>query len=200
MGWGQVLRRRQMKSISAGISKNGVWPFFAPVYPYVRLNTNPATVKETEGEVMGWLTLSNNRVSGDVVWIKAFWTNAPYYTNGFTNMATVIASSYVKPATPTTLIMSATNGTLVIADGNVPTPLSNAWNLFAPNHIVISNNPDGIKLTIGLGKGELPTWSFTNPATPTLVTKGKAAVLQSQNEIRGVFLGTNQSGSIRLSP
>ena len=146
--------------------------------------------------MLGWLTLSNNTVSGDLVWIKTFWTNG-LYNGGFSNMATVIASSYVKPASGSN-VFTATNGTLLIADGNVATRLSNVWNLFTPNHIVISNNLQGIKRPVSTGNGELPGWSFTNPATPTIVTKGKAAVLQNQNEIRGVFLGTNQSGSIML--
>jgi hypothetical protein len=197
-GRGADFLKPAIKSVPAGISKNGAWPFFAPAYPYFRTSGN-TSVKKTEGEVIGWLALTNDTVTGDLICIKTFWTNR-LYAGGFTNMKTVIASSYIKPVGGDP-IFPATNGALTIAGGNVPAPMTNSWTLYGVNTLVATNgSAEDVHLRIAIGKGEVTVWNFRNPATPQKVTKGKAVVLQTLNEIRGVFLGTNQSGSLLLTP
>ncbi|MFM2081963.1 MAG: hypothetical protein RL380_654, partial [Verrucomicrobiota bacterium] len=63
---------------ATGISKNGQWPLYAPLYG-------------GQGALLGWVTFTNQptlKLTGEVSWIK---TNASglYYSSGFTNPVTL---------------------------------------------------------------------------------------------------------------
>jgi hypothetical protein len=198
-----------LKSTVTGISKNGAWPFYAPMYAFSEARTNPVVVAKTfRGSMQGWLFFTNNHVEGELFWNKISWTNG-YYNDGFTNSQTIIGSTYLKPNPGTNVLtlvpLGVTNGTATLSDGNLPiSPTNNAWYLSANNKYFMTNNsapinPLGIKLTQTYGKGEINGF-LTNPVTPSVRSALKAVVMQEQTEVRGVFLGTTNTGSIRLLP
>jgi len=202
------------KSTATALSKDGDWPFYAPLYVTSRtpVTSDTAVPQKTYiGSVMGWLKFNNlndNTVSGDLFWNKGGgWTNLTYYGDGFTNTVTIVGSSYTKVANTTNCLTQAAGGTaggpIVLADGNLPESLTNIWFLSSINKIQVTNqfgqNTNGIKMSVATAKGEVSA-SFTNPANaPAKTVNFKGAVLQDQGEIRGVFLGTNQSGSFRMT-
>jgi len=211
-GFGSDFTKSAMKSVPTYISKTGAWPFYAPMYFYARADGgNPpqlgGIVKSYHGSLIGWLYVTNNSVYGDLVWSKVGWTNG-YYDGGFTNMQTIVGSGYIKPASPTLIFdvvnggLGDTNGTYTIQDGNLPATLTGGWILNSLNKLIVTGtNPayvrlGGFTLGVGVANGSV----FTNGATAPALTKGKAVVLQNINQVRGMFLGTNQSGSIRLIP
>ncbi len=200
----------KLKSVMTGISKNGDWPFYAAMYADSDARTSPVlTAKTFRGSVFGWLQfLTNGTVSGTLFWNKnPQSTNSGYYDLGFTNSETIVGSSYTKPLLSPVLV-SATNLNqypygLLLADGNLLATITNDWFVTSLNKFFVTNaippkNPQGIKIAVSTAKGEIGG-SFTNTATPTLKTAIKGVVLQDQQEIRGVFRGTNQSGSLRMT-
>ena len=143
---------------------------------------------------------------GDLFWNKVSgWTNA-LYQGGFTNSQTVEGSGYIKPPLLTP-VLSNTVMTAVLADGNLPDSITNGATLsiILNNKIFFTNatppvNPNGIKGNLSAARGEF-SGSFTNPAS-SAKTPIKGVALQGSGDgaIRGSFVGTNQSGSIRIAP
>ena len=180
--------------ITTGISKNGMIPFYAPLYPHSRNYGFVLThIKTFDGMVMGWLSLTN----GTVTWIKHDgWTN-DFYTDGFTNEVTLELSPYSPPPTP---VLNLTSGSLIYQDGNLLSALTNDFTLLSatnkPKFVRITPT-DTKSLAVTLATGELKGL-FTNPMNPSVVTTIRGAILQNQNIGRGFFAGTNLTGSIRV--
>ncbi len=157
----------------ASLSKNGQWPFYLPLY-----NGAGSTLSQ-----IIFTTEPGSSFRGDVSWIKA--GNA-----GFTNLTTVIGSTYTPPATGIK-VLNLNNSTVVLRGGNLSAPITNqaliGTGITGTNRLTVS-----ISRTTGLLTG-----SFLHPDTrkPTQI---KGVVLQQQNNARGFFLGTNQSGAVLL--
>ncbi|MFN7137923.1 MAG: immunoglobulin domain-containing protein, partial [Limisphaerales bacterium] len=186
---------------SALLSSEGHWPFFAPAYVVSR-TVGLKTFNETRGFTIGWLSFVTNAPysthlapRGDVTWIKMGWTNQ-LYPNGFTNDLDVASSRFV-PAVPGHRIIDMPTGNVLLTDGNLPSPISHPFTLATNNVFGIAQpNAYSLKLAIaprtGLVKG-----NFLNPMTAAN-TPVLGVVLQDQNEARGFFVGTNQSGAFSL--
>ena len=166
------------------ISPDGWFPLYANPYG----NT---------GLLLGWISVTNDSLTGELEWIKKQSGLAGLYPYGFTNLITLIGARWIKPPPNTPAIALAT-GQLNISGGDLVAPLSFP--------LAISNTNLLVKLPGG------PTNSLTgsiNPNTGFLNLSfenggktiiGSGAVLQSSTNAAGYFLGTNQSGAFIITP
>ncbi len=184
---------------STMVSKNGLWPLYAPMYVLSKTVTNGLTVKtnkEFQGAVMGWLSFTNSAPAGELSWIKQAWTNA-LYSSGFIHQAPVFGSVYTPPL-PGIPALQLTNGTLTVVEGNLSASYTNSLFLSTNNAFTfVSTNLGGLKISLSKKTGVFKG-SFFHPDAANRVTPFSGALLQNQNRGGGFFLGTNQAGKIYL--
>jgi hypothetical protein len=160
------------------VSREGQWPLYVSLYG-------------GRGSFLGWLAFSNNTaILGHTAWFKLAQAKARFYPAGFTNAANVAGSSYQVtnglPALP------FTQGSLSLNDGNLENGVTNQFALNDP----VASGATMVHFRAGSGAFHSVV---TDPATGhNLIVNG--VVLQDQNIGAGFFLGTNQSGSVVLSP
>jgi len=167
-------------SRSLRISQNGLWPLYLSLYG-------------GKGSMMGWISFSNETAAdpaGDMIWIKPANTTGKYYATGFTNLVSIIGSSFVTPIwVKSAAKRSFTNGVLILSDGNLPVALTNRFltngTATGTNHVVLKWDP-----VTGVVTG-----SFVHPGTRQSISL-QGVMLQNQSSARGFFLGTNQSGPL----
>lgn len=194
------------------ISKNGDWPFYIRAYPQKENLTNTLNGRVTtnaliyKGEMLGWLNISpeapwaEKAPTGPVHWIKTtlYPTNF-YYPNGFTNETTVLGAFY-HPPTPKTLerVLDWTSGSISFAEGNLDIPFANSLTL-GTNHLFKITAPNVNSMTLKVN-AKLGTFSgtFRHPNNLNKVTSFGGAIQQDLGFGAGVFLGTNESGSVQL--
>jgi hypothetical protein len=185
-------------SQSTGITPNGVWPFYAPLYK---------TAGVYQGIILGWQTNFNpasgtNATAANAGQILA-WSKAAkaggYYNGGFSVTTNSETSPFVPP-TPLSVWQITFGG------GTLASPMTNLLSvtpagLLAP---VGTTNTAGVtdKLAItsfGKTSGAL-AGQFVNPATgKTIFFKGAFASPDEGGS--GYFLDTdNQSGWFQISP
>jgi hypothetical protein len=176
---------------STFISKQGQWPFYAPLY-------------SKKGLILGWLThtsdvSSPNAVAGVVAWIKPGQTGMKAYPDGFdwpydseTNNTFGSAFALRVP------LLSWTNGVVVLQNGNLALNITNRFSIGPNNKVAGTNNLKMTFITSG-AKAGLFSGSVKNAATGKPISVN-GAVLQSQDMGWGTFVGTNQSGSVLLLP
>jgi len=178
-------------SQSVTLSKNGEWPLYAPLY-------------RGRGSVLSWVVFdairTNDVLHGLLSWIRPPGPAPKYYTNGFMAESLLTGWGYRNPGT-TNRILVLTNGLLVLGGGNLGQVFTNKF-ILGPNNKVTNDGPNKLELTFTGRSGQ-----FTGLFTGTFMEKGttkkvtfQGAVLQKPNYGSGFFLGTNQSGSIRLQP
>jgi hypothetical protein len=172
---------------SAAESQNGDFPVYASLYG-------------NAGLLLGWIHLTNLEAGppgNTLAWIKPGSRLYPPYTNGFTNTLVVQGGLWTNTPKNTPAI--------VMPEGQLG--ISNA-NLLLTFSVSVSNNNVLVKLPGS------PTNSLTGsiaPATGLLTvtfgngngkatTAGLGAILQSQTNGGGFFLGTTNAGSISLLP
>ncbi|MBC8002597.1 MAG: hypothetical protein H7X97_08425 [Opitutaceae bacterium] len=169
------------------VSRNGWWPLYSSLYT-------------GKGLLMSWVQFTTNtsrNLQGEAVWIKLPKAGT-YYTNGFALGRSMEGGLYSPPAAgPTNLVVTLTNGTATLSSGNLLEPIVDEVTLTNKNVFLIDGT-NGLKLTVSTGSG-LVNGSFIHPQSKRLTTI-KAVVVQGQTNIQGFFLGTNQSGQIRLQP
>jgi len=145
------------------------------------------------GSLFGWLTITNgevNDVSGTLWWIKPGTVGGTFYPAGFSNQVEVIGSRYVAPARGTP-VLALVNGVVILSGGNLPEPFTNSITLGGDNRIVGDNQ---LALTISPVKGSV-AGSFVDPGANRRRTV-KGVALPKQNQARGFFLGTSESGRV----
>jgi hypothetical protein len=171
-------------SQSVSISKNGTWPLFVPLYA-------------NKGILFSQVTFSNspaNTLGGDVTWIKPA-LRTPFYSNGFVFNTPLIGSSFVPPAKGVQ-VLNFTNGTIAFNGANLAQGFTNVTTLNS-NNVATVTGPNSVTLSLDKTRGLLTRSHFKDPTTLRL-TSFNGVILQNQNEARGYFLGTNQSGSVLL--
>ena len=176
-------------SQSSALSKQGIWPLYAPLYG-------------GQGAIISWLQFTNQTDSdlgGQLLWLKvgqASPPGSPYYPLGFTNEVAVTGSNY-RPPTPGTRALNMTAGTVVLSGGGLHEPLTNSITL-ALNNRATAAPASKFSLTItpstGLFKG-----SALNPETGKTVPF-QGILFRKANIGVGYFLGADQSGEVYLSP
>jgi uncharacterized delta-60 repeat protein len=177
---GGALADGTMFKVLSATAANAQVPVYVPLYL-------------GRGSLFGWLTVTNGEisdVSGTLWWIKPGTVGRAFYPAGFSNQVEVIGSRYIAPARGTPVLTLA-NGVVILSGGNFAPPLTNSITLGGDNKIVGDNQ---LTLTISPVKGSV-TGSFVDPAVSRKRTV-KGVALPKQNQARGFFLGTDQSGRV----
>ena len=173
-------------SQSTSISRNGVWPFYESLY-------------RGQGSIIGWITFTNRSQSsleGNLSWIKMGGARGKYFPDGFTNSTMSFGSTYVRPESGTR-VLNFTQGRARFQDGNLEGPFSVSLTLSDRNALTASDeSTNRLSLRFSLGNGYL-RGSFVHPVTGKKMSV-RSVVLQKSNEARGYFIGTDESGSVRL--
>lgn len=171
-------------TLSALVSRQGLWPVFAPLY-------------SGKGAILGWLTFTNdsdNDLNGKLTWIKLS-QKATYYGSSFTNTPEAVGSRY----TPSATAFGFTSGFLTLSEGGIATALTNSFTNAEAGKIISDNK--SLKLTLTTASG-LFQGSIANPvpgATPKSFTL-KGALLNKQTNGAGFFLGSGQTGRVWVGP
>jgi uncharacterized repeat protein (TIGR03803 family) len=170
-------------SQSVPISASGRWPLFLSLYG-------------KKGSAWSWMSLTNppdSVLTGDpFIWIKRSVGTDQYYPSGFTNSVAALGSKFLAATNGLAGILKATEGTLVLSDGNLPGPSTNR--LTVNNNTITIDATDPFALKVALRNGAV-SGSFIHPVTHK-TTALAGVVLQNQSVARGYFRGTNQSGSL----
>jgi hypothetical protein len=166
-------------SQTAPIVGAGDLPFYASLYG----NT---------GLLSGWLNLNGGLTGANVWWIKTASPSGALYPAGFTNVVTVLASAWTKPAgdflpsatltiSNTSLsldfIVSIVNNTLIKGEASPSNSLTGK----------INPKTGLLKVTFGNGTG-------------TATTTGYAAILQDTTNGGGYFLIKTNAGAVLIQP
>lgn len=185
-----VLGDKTSMSQKTMVSRTGRWPLFV-------------SHSRGRGVLLGWLSFINE-LDSDIRGENVTWAKLPsaldrFYPNGFTNSGTVIGSLYSPPLRGMTIFNSPNpvSGSLEISGGNLSAPITNTFLLSTNNKLTVTSTNKttlSISSSSGLLKG-----SFTHPDTRKAASI-KGAILQKSMWGGGVFLGTNQSGSLLLQP
>lgn len=169
---------------STSLSTNGQWPLFISLY-------------NGHGSIVSWVTFTNlaqTALSGSLNWIKPLNPTAKYYPAGFTNQTQLLGFAYQQPAKGNG-VLDFSGGAVTLDGGNLARSITNLVLLDANNRV---NNLDANKLSMTI---TLPTGAFRGTITDPLSLKSipfGGVVIQNQNRGSGNFLGTDQSGQVRL--
>ena len=171
-------------SQSAALSKDGYWPLYAPLYG-------------NQGSVISWVAFSSTGES-DLAslfsWFKPAQTGAKFYPAGFAIDQNLTGSRYTAPTNNADPILNFSAGRVQFSAGNLATSFENEITL--TNNAVVNLETNKLTLSINSSSG-LFTGSVKPPgATASISFRG--AIDQGLNQGWGFFLGTNQSGRIRL--
>jgi hypothetical protein len=176
----------------SGVSKEGNWPFYMPLY-------------NGTGSLWGTNYFTNHTLISApyLSWINA--TNSAkgaLYRSGFTNeQAAVIGALYTSTNKP---LLGVTNAEVILEGGNLAFNIINHIDWASNNTITASTNivgnTNGLKLSITSSASGLITGSILNPTNKNLTIPIAGVLLQNQSNAAGYFLGTNQSGEFLLTP
>jgi len=164
------------------MAKDGSWPFFAA--PYGKT-----------GLMIAWLSFdmndADNPPTGEFSWTRLPSSAAKFYPLGFYSETGAAASLYTfSPGTP---LFTWSDGQIIMQGGNLSQPVTNTFSIDANNKVTSS---DGLKLTFTSASGTFKG-TFINPNTGKPVPIS-GAVLENQDAGFGVFLGTDQTGSVMI--
>jgi hypothetical protein len=162
---------------SAVAAMNSQWPLYVSLYG-------------GQGQLLGWLTVTNSSISGNVNWIKNAIANAKVYPNGFDFDSEAVGSIYNPAATPS---INFNSGVLILSGADLPSPITNVVTVNGTS----ASGPN-VTLNLSASKGTFKG-SFTMPPGKTK-TAFNGVFLPNQNFGAGYFLGSGQSGSVFLSP
>jgi hypothetical protein len=157
---------------------NGQWPLYVSLYG-------------GQGQVLGWLFLTNSGISGDVNWIKNAIPNAKFYPTGFETDIQVLGSIYNRSAAP---LIGFANGVVILTDGDLPGAVTN--NVTVNGTSATGDNSLALKLS---GRNGMLKGTVANPFGGAKIPFN-GVFLQNQNFGLGYFLGTDQSGGVFFGP
>lgn len=192
---------------STKISKTGQWPFYVPMYVEkraVNINGVNKTNREFQGSMLGWIDFATNQPAekttlaplGDVSWIKTGWTNT-IYAGGFSNVSASIGSWYAPPVSGVR-VLNLIDGQLVMSEGNMGM-VKNLITLKSNNTLTVRTTPL-LSLKGGFSKTGQMQGVFAHPGLNHAPTKYFGVALPDYNYALGSFLGTNESGVVKLEP
>ena len=173
-------------SQSTALAKDGRQPLFVPLY-------------KGGGFIIGWINFSPGAINtpgSDVVWIKPTLAGngAPYYPSGFSERMVVYGWNYVPP-TKQESVFNFTNGVVLMQGGNLPDSVQLPITLLPDNKVAGPAQPK-LRLTLGTARGTF-SGSFTLPSSRQTY-KLNGVLLRQMNSASGYFLGTDQSGLVRI--
>jgi hypothetical protein len=170
-------------SLSAKVSKDGLWPLF------FRLPNG-------NGQVLSWQTFANiGNVSGLFSWIKQPNPNAKRYPLGFNFPNNSLGSSYNPSLAPVT---GFTQNGLVLQGANLYAPIISTVTLNAANMVTKTAGGNRLSLTLTPSRGLFRGSVFDVNSGKTVNFSG--AILQNLGFGSGFFLNTNLCGQVYFGP
>jgi hypothetical protein len=167
---------------SGVITASVQWPFYASVYG-------------GKGSILGWLDFSIvGTLSGETVWFKPPIPGSKFYPEGFTNNAAVTGSIY--QYTNNVPVLGSDQATLLLTNGDLSAIISNSF--IIPLKAGTKVGAGETKVTVVPSTGEFKT-SVLNPETGKEIPLS-GVILQNQDFGAGLFLGSDESGSVVLIP
>lgn len=172
-------------SQKVGISKNGEWPLYVPLYN-----------KGTNGSLLTWITFNLTNESSaveasTVSWIKKSGAAGSTYPSGFEFETSPIASSYFPWDGP-----GLSEGVVILSGGNLAASITNSVTVGFDSITVDPSATNKLSLAFDPATG-LVTGSFVDP-TRNATNSIFGILLQQLSVARGYFVGTNQTGSFIL--
>jgi hypothetical protein len=168
------------------VSKNGQWPLYVSLY-------------SGKGSIMAWLAFTNQSttdLAGQLSWIKPAQLSAIYYPAGFTNITSVLGSTYVRPVPATNCILNLTNASVAFIGGNLAADFTNSV-VLASNSKVTNLSSNQLLLSFALSTGILN--GKAKDVSTGVMLPFHGAVLQKMNLAQGAIFGTNQTGRVLLT-
>ncbi len=172
-------------SQSANLSKIGYWPLYVPLY-------------SGRGSVLSWVVFAESSeasFTGELNWVKPANASDRLYPDGFALRHELTGSSYFAPTNVNDPVLNFTAGKVRFNAGNLGEDFSNDISLVENKVTNLGTNK--LNVSINLSSG-LFTGSVTAPGGSQSIPF-RGAVHQKQSQGWGFFLGTNQSGRVRLS-
>jgi hypothetical protein len=173
-------------SQSATLSKDGVWPLYAPLYA-------------SKGSLLGWISFADNPtddLNGVLNWNKPAIRNNRYYPSGFGFETTATGSLYQPPSKGAN-ILNLDTATLIFSGGNLPADIIDQISIGSDNRVSnLTSSP--LKMTFTPSTGHF-TGSVTDPSTSKSLSFSGIA-LQKSATATGFALGTNQTSKVDLTP
>lgn len=168
----------------AGLSADGDWPFYVPLYA-------------GRGAVFGWLRVGGNGefdINGTLHWLRPPGPLPKMYTNGFNFTSSTAGARY---APPTGTIFDTNFAWVIFSEGNLDDPSANPVNLTAGGR-VSNAGTNTLVLTVtpatGLFRGTVKLPEFARPL------RYSGAVLRGPDFGGGAFTGTNKIGRVLFGP
>jgi hypothetical protein len=171
---------------SAPVSRYGQWPLYASLYG-------------GQGVLWSWLTFTNaSDLGGPVAWAKLP-LKTQYYPAGFSLAAEALGARYFPPGKGTNVLglNSSTDLTLTLEGGGLIQGITNRITLAANSRVTPVSGPK-LSLTFTPSTGGF-RGSVMNLAASKPVSFG-GVLLQGRGFGSGFFLGTSESGEVRLEP
>lgn len=170
-------------SHSATVSKDGLWPFYAPMYG-------------NGGYVAGPQNFGSNEINGVLDWIKPANLNDAYFPNRFETRLALYGSWYQAPAVGETVVKPGPR-TVTLQDPSLQLTKSVALN--PPSKFTILNpDTDRLSLSLTLSTGRISGKFLSSPTAKSWTTL-RAVILQGQDEACGFFLENHQSGDFEMT-
>lgn len=165
------------------LSKDGEWPFYI-------------SSANGQGVTLGWLTFSPGQggtLNGHVYWDKL--SGGTLYPAGFSFTNGMDASGSFYSFFIGRRSLKLTNGMIVLQQAGISPAITNYFRLSAKDTLTSTNGMNGaINIVTGVFRG-----TVKNPADNSSIPV-KGVVLQSQTNVFGFFVNSNQSGSVFLGP
>jgi hypothetical protein len=157
------------------------------------------------GMVAGSLAFRATSVSdidGSLYWSRPAGAQAAAFSSGFTVTASTVGSRYVQPTAGQPVVPvapSANNAQLVLGDGGLGVPVSQAATLNLDNSVVISAPElDHLSLRVNAATGRF-SGQFIHPQTGA-ATRIRGVILQKQQAGFGFFAGSSGGGYATFAP
>jgi cyclophilin family peptidyl-prolyl cis-trans isomerase len=151
-----------------------------------------------EGAILGWSRFDTNASSsfaGPLYWFKPGSLTNTYYPSGFTSTVQFRGAPFhVLPQEQR--VLNWTNGTVILAGGNLQRPLTFRVMLDEADNLVMLTGPTSLTMSIDRTSGRV-AGSFFHPVTQTHISL-EGIVVQGLDEGGGLFYGPDQTGSFSI--
>jgi hypothetical protein len=166
------------------LSKDGVWPLYAPLY-------------SNKGLVLSWVNFEDtatNNLSGAATWIRTSSAGPDPYSAGFTNDFQITGSFYQEPVLGFPII-NLSSGSIILSGGDLTGAITNSFTLDTSSVATVDPSAtDGVTLTFDLSNGTFGGNFNDVPMGGVNVFNG--VVLQSASQAFGYFTGPTNSGAV----
>ncbi len=155
------------------------------------------SAKKTLGTIAGTMTfesLPDSDADGAINWIKPPQATGAYYPGGFAASTNLLAAKYATAP--------FTTGTgIAIGGGDLPpNDVTDSLTISSKDKVTVTGADAGVKLTLTLATGAF-TGTFLDPANNNTKTPFGGVIYEKPSAAgSGLFLGTDQSGGVDITP